>query len=286
MRRAFVHIGMPKTGSTTIQNTMSAARTTLQDHGLIYPGTGPDHAVLIAPFHKDGAGHFYLKNKGISKDQAARDFERFTTSLRAQTQGFDGDLLLSSEYLYQLGRPALGKLDAYFTGLGFEMTIVCYVRHPLAGVTSQIQQRVKMNGRSLADMLAEPRWGSIKACVHPALLELGRDRIMVRSLEAARPQGVARDILQAIAYKGPVQDIPNLHANTSLSGPAIYGLDWLNRQRFFPPKFRAKLRQNFLKLPGRKFSLPKETRALFAPQAQADLAWLKDTFDIDLPAPK
>lgn len=282
MRRAFVHIGMPKTGTTAIQLSMSTARPTLQNHGLIYPGTGPDHTVLIAPFHPKGPGHFYLQNRGISKNQAAEDFARFTAQLQAQTKDFDGNLLLSSEYLHNLTRPGLRRLDEFFTGLDFKLTLICYVRHPQEQATSHIQQRVKMNEQPLAEMLAEPRWISMKYCVLPTLQELGPDRLIVRSLEAARAQGVAHDILHAIDYQGPLTDIPRQHANTSLSGPAIRWLDRLNRQRFIPKKYHERLRRHFYNLPGPKFSLPARTRALIAPQAQDELAWLKRTFDIEL----
>ena len=54
MRRLVIHIGSEKTGTTSIQNFMSANRKILESQGIIYPEIGfskTAHFSLVAPFH-------------------------------------------------------------------------------------------------------------------------------------------------------------------------------------------------------------------------------------------
>ncbi|HTR71506.1 MAG TPA: hypothetical protein VMH41_14925 [Mycobacteriales bacterium] len=52
MRRAVLHIGLPKTGSTALQGFLSGNRATLARHGLRWPESifGPNHLVVPAAF--------------------------------------------------------------------------------------------------------------------------------------------------------------------------------------------------------------------------------------------
>ena len=88
MRRCFLHIGLHKTGTTSIQWALNAHRERLAARGFLYPATGRAEA---AP-----DGHHNIAWE-LSND---RRFDRAQGTVRdlfAEAETSDGDLVLSSE---------------------------------------------------------------------------------------------------------------------------------------------------------------------------------------------
>ncbi len=52
-----LHVGLPKTGTTAIQEALRSSRETLAQYGVLYPGTGRNHKSAFAAMyaHSDGA---------------------------------------------------------------------------------------------------------------------------------------------------------------------------------------------------------------------------------------
>ena len=86
-RRVYVHIGLPKTGTTFLQTTMWHNRRLMREHGLLYPGTNRmDH------YHACQA----IRGAAPSACPAARRrWDRIGRELAA----WDGDGLVSHEFL-------------------------------------------------------------------------------------------------------------------------------------------------------------------------------------------
>ena len=41
--QVFLHVGVPKTGTTFLQGVMASSRKTLKEHGVMYPGPNAGH---------------------------------------------------------------------------------------------------------------------------------------------------------------------------------------------------------------------------------------------------
>ena len=98
-RRIYLHIGLPKTGTTFLQTTMWHNRKTLQKRGFLYPGSQPfDHYRALAELRERGAA-----------DKAPKPrWERLTRQLRK----FDGDGLVSHEFFSMLKKGKAAKVVA------------------------------------------------------------------------------------------------------------------------------------------------------------------------------
>lgn len=279
LKRAFLHIGLSKTGTTAIQMSLSGSRSTLLKNGLLYPGSEDDHIALLPSFHQLGPGHFRFANAGISPEEALKQSQRFLHELENQARDFSGDILMSTEYLQNMNAAAWKKMYEYVSSLGFEPHIICYVRHPVSHATSAIQQQIKMGSGQLETLLEEPRWPMARPRLGNALGVFPREHVHVRRMEDARKEGLESDILQTAGYTGSLAEIHRTKANTSLSMTGVLIADARNRLHD-GSKTAEKVREHLTSIGGPKFTLPQRTARKVMRQAQDDLAWLNDTFGI------
>ncbi len=143
-KRCIIHIGMPKTGSTSIQRTLYK---NLNDPAFFYAGLGnKNHGKLIASlFLEKGKLYPAYRKEGYTSEDIEKvnkkTKKRLTESINssiADTMIISGEGLaaaLSFEELINM-RDFLHK---YFHNI----TIVAYVRPPGAFASSHLQQKVK-----------------------------------------------------------------------------------------------------------------------------------------------
>jgi hypothetical protein len=284
LKQVYLHVGMPKTGTTAIQKAMSGARAELRANGVLYPGEMVDHALLVPEFHRFGPGHFHFRNRGIAAHDAKLQSGYFWARICEEIEEFEGSVLLSSEYLYNMGASGLGRLDRALRQLGFDLTVVCYVRHPVSLAISSAQQNIKRGTSTLAEMIEHPRWHSVIEALEPPLRVLGRERMIVRSHAETLEQGAERDILRAIGYRGQLKAIPRRLANPALSREAVLLIDAYHamvREKSLPANALAGL----LKVEGDRFSLPRQAVDRILRESALEMEWLEQQFGISLAAP-
>jgi hypothetical protein len=149
--KTIVHIGMPKTGSTALQNSLAASSAYLAQRGLLYPENPPgvrgkDHRLLAAQFLTFRALPRHLRGDA-GDDQATIDarLEAFLAHLRRQIaaerpQG----LILSYEGLFRVLPEARHEtLRAAYRELGDDLRFVAYLRKPSEHYLSSLQQGIK-----------------------------------------------------------------------------------------------------------------------------------------------
>lgn len=285
MRKVYLHIGMPKTGTTAIQQAFSASRRTLRANGLAYPGDQADHALLIPLFHEKGAHHGYCRRRGLAPTEALRSGRELLEDLARLSQTFEGNVLLSSEHFRTFSDTALEALDAHLAGLGYELHVICYVRHPLAAAVSATQQNVKVGNATLAELFAQPRWHSLIRTLTAPMKSLGHERVIVRPYENARDVGAEKDILRLVGYGGSLDEIAAVRANTSASATAIWLIDAFHQIRRETP-VRPRLRSRLLKLEGPRFALPRSTVEKVLDRGLREVKWMKKHFAIELQEPR
>lgn len=285
MRKAFVHVGMPKTGTTAIQKALSKARNPLRCAGLLYPGDAVDHAFLISKFHPAGSQHFYFQNQGISSKAADRVFQTKFDRLKREIAENDGDVLLSTEYLFNMRGKNLRELMMSLSEIGLDLHLVCYVRHPISQATSGIQQNVKMGHGDLTEMLNYPIWHSFVTPLKPAIKILGSDRVIVQSFDSAKNIGAERHILKSIGHANTMDLVERVETNVSLSGAAVVLANAHNRLLKKNPGFPS-TKSYLFKIGGPRFSLPLDTIYKIRDRAQTELDWLEKHFSLKLPEPE
>jgi len=130
-KRLFLHVGMPKCATTTVQDFLATHAGDLAARGIHYE------------FHRQNR----VNDQGNAGQLAADLLRGDTTAADALLAFFlrhDGDVILSSENLFGLARSALiQEVIERIRTLGFEVGIICFLRRQDMWIESDYKQHVK-----------------------------------------------------------------------------------------------------------------------------------------------
>ncbi|KAA1194522.1 hypothetical protein F0M18_03600 [Pseudohalioglobus sediminis] len=147
MKTLVLHIGMAKTGSTTIQNSLGSASAALAQEGIVCAPWQPynhsfDFTVL---FMQNPKKSFLYKQLSPIDDEA---WESELQCLRQQWTGLfsgitEGTCIVSAENLTRLSRDEIEQLRLFVDPYFDCVRAIAYVRDPLKSLKSQWEQDVK-----------------------------------------------------------------------------------------------------------------------------------------------
>ncbi|MCB1390641.1 MAG: hypothetical protein KDK12_16105 [Rhodobacteraceae bacterium] len=295
--KTVLHIGMSKTGSTSIQKTLTKYADRLASQGIVYPQlTRQPHHVYLVPavLQEDEWKREFGVDTPENRARVVQSSERAWAKLadivaEARTRG--DTLIISCEHIIGLRRPALLRMIERLNSLGLEIAPKAYVRSPTSHFLSASQQLLKYSAQikppttELRYRIKLNRFGDLP--VEPLNV-----RVFARSqLEQER---VVRDFLHnstgvAIDSLGDFEVVSD---NESLSAEGMALMQDFN-QTVFPDgaPFGNALSKKVLALVGEadrafgntKPRLHDHLRALLARRHASDIAWLKEmhglTFD-------
>lgn len=132
-RRVFWHIGLPKTGTTYLQDVLWSNREQLRHSGLLLPGTGHRE-------HLWAALEVQERNLRRRDPRARGAWER----LCAEIDATDGDVLLTHEFFCGASREQAEQAAARLAPA--EIHLVVTARHAAAMLTAGWQEQVKNGG--------------------------------------------------------------------------------------------------------------------------------------------
>ncbi|MBX9698642.1 MAG: hypothetical protein K2X74_04350, partial [Acetobacteraceae bacterium] len=153
MRTLFLHVGMHKTGTTSIQQTLHAGRAALAEAGLSwFAGAEPNHSRSVFSAFTE-TPHLYHVNRRHGL-HAPTDAAQHAAEARAALTAFlhgapEPGLILSGEDISMLGEAAIRRMLAAFRPLVDRIVVVAMVRPPRGFIASAIQQRIR--GGALLD---------------------------------------------------------------------------------------------------------------------------------------
>lgn len=149
--RAIVHIGMPKAGSTSLQNSLADTRGLMIKEGVLYPlikGMGNNHFLLGAMLSGRLSDYRIYKNIYNNNDYA-KIKSSFLKSINKQINSYKPKvIILSAESLSPY--PVCKRAQVLYTILKNwtdEISIVYYVREPVTLYISTIQQQLKASSK-------------------------------------------------------------------------------------------------------------------------------------------
>lgn len=238
MKRAVIHIGTHKTGTTTIQKTLFSARSKLlSDTQILYPSIHANQSDHLGTIFLDKPPR-RLQMRGLDttdESSVARLQERFRASLEADLAAPNWHtLVISAELLCLFDPKAVARFIEWLTEYVSIISVVAFVRHPVDWARSAVQQRLK--GGATLDYLYEnmpvPEW---RENFTPWLDAVGLERFRLVSFNEARENaGIVASFCDAAGL--PHETIRSLAspipaANESISLEAALLLDSLNRQQ-------------------------------------------------------
>jgi hypothetical protein len=154
MRTLYLHVGMHKTGTTSIQQTLHAHRDALRRAGLSwFDAAESNHSRAVFSAFTE-APHAYHVNRrhGLHRpDDAAAHAARSRDALLAFLAEAPGPgLIISGEDIGMLGEGGIRRMLAAFRPLVDRIVVVGMVRPPRSFIASAIQQRIR-GGAPLAE---------------------------------------------------------------------------------------------------------------------------------------
>jgi hypothetical protein len=220
MRTLVLHVGYPKTASSSIQWCLHANRDRLRDQGIYYPLTGQfyDHA------HSRLAFTLY-DNPYETSTEEQRDalFASLTNEL--DSCGCD-TVVLSSEVLVRLLNELRASRRAMRLLEGYRLRIICFVRRQDAYLESLYTQWIWRPNRRLSidvdTFLDGDRvdHADYHAALRPWADFLGRENVTTIVYEQARNgQGCVRTFLSQIGVDAEGLSDLDVRANVKVSGP-------------------------------------------------------------------
>lgn len=299
-KRLFLHVGLGKTGTTTIQKDLLANAELLESrYGLHYP-RGFSHAkrhegnhsiLLRALFSDTPEVQGRLVAMGLATPQTVDKFNDKT--LAQLKRGFESttasDLLISAEGVGHFRRPQMDDLAAWLSEISESIIVVACVRHPLQALSSEIQQRLCI-GEVLETMYENPPGYLFRHLFKRLEGAFGRENVMAYSFaDAVREEcGVTAMLLRQLGIAAEA-DFPKSSArNLSMSHEGALLLSACNRQRPIlvdgarnPERLGVNFNY-FRNLPGRPYRAPAEVYSAVAVAAVKDVQWVEREYSINL----
>ncbi len=147
----FLHIGSPKTGTTSIQRFFAANHALLRNKGFLYPKfAGPEnHTKLAAYAHQQDFHHIELR-LGISSEESRRAYRKsFAQLFHQRLAAVKENIIFSGEHCAAIlnTEEEIGRLHDLLAGLKHKIKIIFYARQQADFLVSQYSTNI-VNGRT------------------------------------------------------------------------------------------------------------------------------------------
>lgn len=247
-----LHIGLHKTGTSSIQETLRQNRDALEARGVVYPRALPANHSNFFYNAFSAAPETYHANRahGLTREAIAERTAPTLAALRKEVAAHEGrTIVFSAEDACTFDAGATTRAHAFFASLipGAALKVFLYTRHPIDYIASAVQENVKGNGLTIAraksiHMGAAPdRYQKVHA-IYGAVF--GEDAVQLRSFEAGReaPGGLIGDFLTALGVSA--EGIRPVLRNESIAGELVPFLSERNAMAepfALPPQDAARL---------------------------------------------
>ncbi|MEJ1158641.1 hypothetical protein [Prosthecomicrobium sp. N25] len=291
MAKLFLHIGMPKAGSTSIQEAFDAHRAALRAHGINYPDLGPSHSkVYLALFSAKKLKLRTRVTKHLGADEALEDYDlgELERVLAAELTFGNAPVTVSSgEMLFRFSARQCRDLKAFLDPHFSEIRIVAYLREPIGLANSRAQQNVKGGRETLSAMADLKAIRSGRSALVPHYREaletwmgvFGRDALEIREFD--RKAFLGGDLVTDFAaLVGVPEDLRPAMAGgwtkTARNAETVLILDrYLERSRKGDRPAFGPLRDMIEEVPGSRFALPRDVLEAVWRASEAEIAWLE-----------
>lgn len=210
MAELVIHIGMPKTGSSSIQQTLFSL-SRVSSYSYAQMGQANHGGVLKAAFLNkataSGSGRPQLKKRG----------EIILDKVRAT----GGNQIISSESLYHFNEAALRRIKDYFSQSFERIRIVGYVRPPVSFMCSSFVQLVKNHGLSSLD--AKQLWPMYRRKLEKFDQVFGREHVTLRLFrpDVLMDGDVVQDFCWQLGAKVDPDVVQRVNESLSLEAVAV-----------------------------------------------------------------
>ena len=213
-RTAIIHIGGPKTGSTSIQKVMK--HQALENHHYIQVGP-TSHSLLLSLifWHDKKKRAPFVRREGWTRKQMDQKRAEWLTQLEQEIEATDKHIIFSSEALWgpTYDDQALTALRDFLARHVTDFRIIGYIRSPVSYLQSLFEQRQRSDRKG--NMKLDPIY--YRARFEKFDRVFGRDN--VDFIHYDRDKMVGRDVVLDFAHRIGVElhGYDGAEKNTALS---------------------------------------------------------------------
>lgn len=280
-RCCFLHVGMHKTGSSSIQNALNG----YCDDSLYYLDLGqPNHSIpLVSALMPDLQNYPQVKKWNLSNEQIdelkKRSIAKLYQGLRSSTYK---DVIISAEYFSQPGVPAkknLSRLKAILKEHFDEVSVIAYIRSPKSFMESALQERIKGGDTKVTLKALYPYY---RGRLEKFYEQFGAQNVTLVDYEPANFSGgsVVSDFCRRVGIKA---DLPKtISSNEKMGYEAIALLYSYNFFRSFATPQVSKLfysrvfLDNLQKISSSSFSLNETVVDEIVAANKEDVSWVEE----------
>tara|TARA_B100000886_G_scaffold122672_1_gene82612 strand:- start:2343 stop:3371 length:1029 start_codon:yes stop_codon:yes gene_type:complete len=216
--KLFLHIGMHKTGSSSIQSSLNG----FENESIRYAKLGfENHSIPIyTAFSKNFLNYHIWKRQGLSDESIIKKKEKLLRIIRKELRHLK-NIIISGEDTSALEEKELTSLKKEIVDAGKEVSVIAYVRDPASFIKSEFSEMVKNGMNDLCILNYKDRFKK----VFDVFGENSVDLRLFRS-DSLKGGDVVKDFYDILK----LPEAPNLpKKNTSLSAEAISMIYILNQ---------------------------------------------------------
>ncbi len=292
VKTIYLHAGMPKTASTSIQDTLDINRNLLMQMGYLYPYNHTENygALFYTKFLEEPEKYFRSIKNNRSRKDCEKICKKSHESLVKDLETSKCDkVIFSGEVFSLMPEEMLRKTKEYLKSLmpESEIKVILYTREISDYINSYIQERIKEKG-DVGNIYNNHN--KYEKALSKLSKVFGKNNITVHKFEDTfvhkyGPVGHLCDLLGL--SDNEVEKLNIIRTNEGIKDIPIDMISYINT--IFPMLKDQKLNENrtyidldpIRNLSGNKFVLPIETRKKIRENSKEDILWLKENFSID-----
>ncbi|MFT4614467.1 MAG: hypothetical protein ACI9NT_001612 [Bacteroidia bacterium] len=292
--RIILHVGLSKTGSTSMQDNCALHRQFLAQRGVVYPQFDfegeafSNHSIVVTGAITQEPGRYGLRLPqrfpGREQDVLQACASQLSELL---SNGVGQTLVLSTELIENFGPEDAGVLRDQLAAATDELRVVAFVRSPVDSLTSLLQERVKAGINVSPEKLA----GRVRAKCDRIQQHFGELAQFENYHDAAmHPDGLVGAWFELLGIdRGALTQLELVDRNASLSQEAYTLMRAVNHA--YPmseqavhnvPRFPYDL-DVLMQLPGQRFMLPGLRDSAAYQVCLGETVWLQDALGLAFP---
>ena len=299
-KKIYVHIGLGKTGTTTIQNFLFNNRLQLLKQNIVVPvfpineiNKSCNHSrpikFIFSDFEFPKAIIEKLTGTDKVKNMTAHK-NKYRDLLFEHLDNNEGnsELLISGEGICNLDIAGLQKFkDALYKHSDI-VEFVAFIRHPKHAISSLVQQYVK-SGLDLQEIYKNLPIDYSSKRIKKLLKVFDIKQVKLFDFYSIAKSNIISEFLRIfeISSNNLKHRKGSKKENTSLSKEAVILINALNKLKHLDSKIKyGQIRKMLFDLPGDKFFIPREVYDLNREREEKELIWFKETFNLFLKSPE
>ncbi len=300
----FLHVGLPKTATSSIQNTLFSKKNSkfLEENDYFYPKHWPPshNRPIYSNFCDQPEKWHANKKKKYSIKEIKKSNEAFLHSIEKDIKETTcTKLIISSEGISNLTSDNLLNLRNYFLsicGKQVKFNIIIYVRNPISLLISTIQQRVKGGHTEQVALksVMKKNLSLFQEKIEKFSKVFGSESVKIYSFEEAIKHefGPVGYFLALLNVNN--DEISRFHYKRSNEGLSMFSVKFLSYVNMkMPLMIDGKLQKNrtprdsrpLFNIHGPKYDISYTDKTIIIENSRHDVDWLRKNYGIDYSSP-